>query len=74
MYGEWALPRIINVLINTEQNRHLRHRVCKDLSGDVLEIGFGSGLNPPHLPAGVKRLLAVVPWRRHANVDHPRAA
>jgi ubiquinone/menaquinone biosynthesis C-methylase UbiE len=41
--------------------RPIRDRVCAPLSGDVLEIGFGSGHNLPHLPAAVTTLLAVDP-------------
>jgi ubiquinone/menaquinone biosynthesis C-methylase UbiE len=35
--------------------------VCAGLSGDVLEIGFGSGLDLPHLPAEGRSLAAVDP-------------
>jgi ubiquinone/menaquinone biosynthesis C-methylase UbiE len=38
-----------------------RERVTAGLAGDVLEIGFGSGRNLPHLPSSVNRLLAVEP-------------
>lgn len=38
-----------------------RQRVCHGLSGDVLELGFGSGLNVPHYPASISTVLAVEP-------------
>jgi ubiquinone/menaquinone biosynthesis C-methylase UbiE len=39
----------------------VRARVASGLCGDVLEVGFGSGLNVPHYPASVHRLRAVDP-------------
>ena len=42
--------------------------MCADLSGTVLELGFGSGRNVPYLPAAVDEVLAVEPadlaWER----------
>ncbi|HWB66519.1 MAG TPA: class I SAM-dependent methyltransferase, partial [Mycobacteriales bacterium] len=60
-YDDRVLPRVINVVMNTKQTRRIRERVCADLAGDVLEIGFGTGHNLPFLPATVSRLLAVEP-------------
>ena len=39
----------------------MRQRVCDGLEGDVVEIGFGSGLNVPFYPHGVARVAAVEP-------------
>jgi ubiquinone/menaquinone biosynthesis C-methylase UbiE len=39
----------------------IRARVAASLDGEVLEIGFGSGLNVPHYPAAVTRVRAVDP-------------
>jgi ubiquinone/menaquinone biosynthesis C-methylase UbiE len=61
LYDERVLPRIINIVCGTKTVEPLRRRVCAGLSGDVLEIGFGSGLNVPCYPAAVTRVAAVEP-------------
>ena len=71
IYREQVLPRIQNVLMDLGDSRATRARTCSGLSGRVLEIGFGSGLNLPHLPAEVGELWAVDPshvgWRLSAH-------
>ena len=61
LYGDHVLPRIVNVVCDMKTNREYRGRVCEGLSGEVVEIGFGSGLNIPHYPAAVTRVAAVEP-------------
>ena len=61
LWGERVLPRIIDVACGSKKVEPLRRRVCEDLSGDVVEIGFGSGHNVPFYPATVTRVAAVEP-------------
>jgi ubiquinone/menaquinone biosynthesis C-methylase UbiE len=61
LYGEHVLPRIINAACGMKANDPLRRRVCAGLEGDVVEIGFGSGLNVPFYPDAVTRVVAVEP-------------
>ncbi len=61
IYGERVLPRIINVACGMRAVEPLRRRVCEGLAGDVVEIGFGSGLNVPFYPAAITRVAAVEP-------------
>ena len=63
LYERHVLPRIVDKACGTKDITALRARVAVGLRGEVLEIGFGSGLNLPHLPATVDRLLAVDPAR-----------
>jgi SAM-dependent methyltransferase len=60
-YETRVLPRIINAMLGTREFGRLRARVAAGLEGDVLEVGFGSGLNVPHYPPSVTRVQAVDP-------------
>jgi ubiquinone/menaquinone biosynthesis C-methylase UbiE len=60
-YSDQILPRISDVLMATKEFEPIRARVTRDLAGDVLEVGFGSGLNVPHYPRVVRRVQAVDP-------------
>lgn len=61
LYGKHVLPRIINAACGMKANDPLRRRVCAGLEGDVVELGFGSGLNVPFYPDAVTRVAAVEP-------------
>jgi ubiquinone/menaquinone biosynthesis C-methylase UbiE len=61
LYTDHVLPRIVNVACNLKEAQAQRRRVCEGLSGEVVEIGFGSGLNVPHYPSAVTRVAAVEP-------------
>jgi ubiquinone/menaquinone biosynthesis C-methylase UbiE len=61
IYGEHVLPRLINAACGMKANDPHRRRVCAGLQGDVVEIGFGSGLNVPYYPEAVTRVAAVEP-------------
>ncbi len=61
LYEKQVLPRILNVACGTKTVEPLRRRVCEGLAGNVVEIGFGSGLNLPFFPAAVTQVAAVEP-------------
>src|SRR5687767_10470092 len=61
IYSEHVLPRIINVACGMKSQDPHRERVCAGLEGEVVEIGFGSGLNVPFYPTQVSRVTAIEP-------------
>lgn len=73
-YRDTVFPRVMNLLMDNEQNRKIRARVCADLQGDMVELGFGTGLNLPHLPAAVTGLRAVEPSALGVQIARDRIA
>jgi ubiquinone/menaquinone biosynthesis C-methylase UbiE len=61
VYSEQVLPRIVNAACGMKASHPQRRRVCEGLAGEVVEIGFGSGLNVPFYPAAVTHVTAVEP-------------
>jgi ubiquinone/menaquinone biosynthesis C-methylase UbiE len=66
-YGNRILPHIIDTACGMKVTHPYRERACADLSGEVLEIGFGSGNNVAFYPAAIKKVTAIEPsdtaWR-----------
>lgn len=61
-YKRFILPHLINCTCGVGQVKRLRAHVIPRASGQVLEVGFGSGYNLPHyLPESVDKVLAVEP-------------
>lgn len=60
-YTEHILPRCLDKVCGVKTAAPYRQRVCSGLSGDVVEIGFGSGLNVPYYPDAVTQVAAVDP-------------
>lgn len=74
-WDEQLVPRVTDRVLAAGRIHELRARACAGLAGEVVEVGFGSGLNARHYPAAVERVLAVEPsevaWqlaeRRHLH-------
>jgi ubiquinone/menaquinone biosynthesis C-methylase UbiE len=74
IYRNRVLPRLQNKVMDRPDIRDIRGRVCAGLSGEVVEIGFGTGLNMPHYPADVTHIAAVEPSRLCVRLAQPRIA
>jgi ubiquinone/menaquinone biosynthesis C-methylase UbiE len=72
-WGRHVVPRIVNKNRSPEVAR-LRARVCAGLAGDVIEVGFGSGLNVAHYPEAVRGVWAVEPSDVAWKMAQPRIA
>jgi len=72
LYNKYILPKIIDWTCSQNPNRKQREKVVPLASGNVLEIGIGSGLNLPFYDKeNVKHLTAIDPsielWNKNSN-------
>ncbi len=73
-YRERVLPRIHNKALDIDEVHRLRDRICAPLRGEVVEIGFGSGLNVAHYPPRVTGVHAIEPSALARQLAQPRVA
>ena len=74
LYRDQILPRIVDLTMRGDDVEKARARVAAGLDGEVLEIGFGSGLNIPYYPARLTRVWAVDPAAVGRKLAAKRAA
>ena len=74
VYSEHLRPRLHTFALNDRLTGEVRDRVCAGLTGDVLEIGYGSGLNQPHLPPAVTGVWAIEPSATALRLSEERQA
>ena len=61
LYRDHVVPRLVELTCGAKGIERFRRSAMEGLSGRILEIGFGSGLNVPHYPTEVTEVLAVEP-------------
>jgi len=61
LWTDRILPHLVDKSLSTGDVMKARERVCADLAGQVIELGFGSGLNIEKYPGSVVSLAAVEP-------------
>lgn len=73
-YEKNILPHLINLLMTGETFSKQRKTVASGLSGKVLEIGFGTGLNLPFYPQAVTELHVLDPNEKGRSLAKERIA
>ena len=58
-YSRVIFPCVLDFAMTTGQMKKRRSQVLADVSGDIFEIGFGTGLNLPFYPDHVKEITTV---------------
>ena len=74
IYQDQVLPRLQDKVMARKPNREVRARVCAGLRGEVVEIGFGTGLNARYYPPEVTKVLAIEPSSVCMRIAEPRIA
>lgn len=61
-YEERILPHLMNFACSASPNQKQRQKIVPEAAGEILEIGFGSGLNVPYYdPSKVIKIWALEP-------------
>ncbi len=61
IYSRHLFPRLCDWAMSAPRMGKLRSEILAEVGGEVLEIGFGTGLNLAHYPEHIRRLATVDP-------------
>ncbi|MDP6114706.1 MAG: class I SAM-dependent methyltransferase [Planctomycetota bacterium] len=59
LYADYIFPLCCDTLMSAPDLQRIRKQALENVSGEILEIGFGTGLNLPHYPAEVGKITTV---------------
>jgi ubiquinone/menaquinone biosynthesis C-methylase UbiE len=71
-YSRLIFPRLCDWAMSTPEFTQLRKSVLAEVKGEILEIGFGTGLNLGHYPEQVRSLAAVDPGAAMTRIARAR--
>lgn len=60
-YSRVIVPRLCDLVLDRPFVAQHRRKLLSGVRGEILEIGFGTGLNLPHYPEAVRRITVVDP-------------
>ena len=58
-YSNLVIPYCIDLAMSGETLKQYRQQLLQDVSGEILEIGFGTGLNLPHYPQQTRKITTI---------------
>jgi len=73
-YSNQVFPRLMDLCMGAGKFQEQREQTLTPLHGNVLEIGFGTGLNLPHYPKTVTWLTALDPANLLPEIVAQRSA
>ena len=59
LYNQIALPRLLDWAMSDSNLARYRQEVLAEVQGEVLEIGFGTGLNLPYYPDRIQKITTI---------------
>ncbi len=65
-------PAVLHRVMDNPETEALRRTVLADATGEILEIGFGTGLSLPCYPEGAGRIYGIDPDLRLQRYGRPR--
>jgi ubiquinone/menaquinone biosynthesis C-methylase UbiE len=72
IYSRLIFPRLCDWTMRNPRIDRLRSETLAQVGGEILEIGFGTGLNLEHYPEHVRHLTAIDPGEGKARIARRR--
>lgn len=61
IYSKYLFPRILDLAMRDPEMKEQRPLVLEHVTGDIFEVGFGTGLNLRYYPENVKKITTADP-------------